>query len=88
MKMHPLFAAAAAAFAILAAGTAGAQVTKAASEASDAAEHKIEQKRADEKAQRSGPVGKAVNNVKSGYHKERSEHSAKKAKRSLRNATD
>ncbi len=50
---------------------AGAQVGKAASEATDAARHKIDEKRADSEARKSGPVGKAVNNVKSGYHENR-----------------
>ena len=66
--------------------TAGAQVGKAASEATDAAKHKVEQKRADSDARKSGPVGKAVNNVKSSYHKNRSSSAASKAKRSLKNA--
>jgi len=73
---------------IFAAGAAQAQVGKAAAEASDAAEHKIEEKRADDKAKKSGPVGKAVNNVKSDYHKSRSKNSADKAKQSLKNSTD
>ncbi|MDM0017137.1 hypothetical protein [Variovorax saccharolyticus] len=66
--------------------SAGAQIGKAASEATDAAKHKIDEKRADSEAQKSGPVGKAVNNVKSGYHKNRSKSSADKAKQSLKNA--
>ncbi|MDM0034902.1 hypothetical protein QTI33_22400 [Variovorax sp. J22P271] len=66
--------------------SAGAQVGKAASEATDAAKHKIDEKRADSEAEKSGPVGKAVNNVKSGYHKNRSKASADKAKQSLKNA--
>ncbi|MGO4395667.1 hypothetical protein AB4Z46_30350 [Variovorax sp. M-6] len=66
--------------------TAGAQVSKAASEATDAAKHKIDEKRADSEAEKSGPVGKTVNNVKSGYHKNRSKASADKAKQSLKNA--
>lgn len=78
----------AATLAVFTAGTASAQVGKAAAEASDAAEHKIEQKRADDKAEKSGPVGKAVNNVKSDYHKKRSKNSADKAKQSLKNSTD
>ncbi len=65
---------------------AGAQVGKAASEATDAAQHKIDQKQADSEAKKSGPVGKAVNNVKSGYHKNRSKASADKAKKALKNA--
>jgi hypothetical protein len=66
--------------------TAGAQVGKAASEATDAAKHKIDQKRADSDAKKSGPVGKAVNNVKSSYHKNRANSSADKAKKALKNA--
>ena len=71
---------------LLAAGTASAQVGKAASEATDAAKHKVDEKRADSQAKKSGPVGKTVNNVKSGYHKNRSKNSAEKAKQSLKNA--
>ena len=65
---------------------AAAQVSKAASEATDAAKHKIDEKRADDEAKKSGPVGKAVNNVKSDYHNNRSRNSAEKAKQSLKNA--
>jgi len=75
-------------FTLLAAGTASAQVGKAAAEASDAAEHKIEQKRAEDEAKKSGPVGKAVNNVKADYHKSRSKNSADNAKESLKKSTD
>lgn len=71
---------------LLAATNVSAQVGKAASEASDAAQHKIDEKRADSQAKKSGPVGKAVNNVKSGYHKNRAKTSANKAKQSLKNA--
>lgn len=67
---------------------AHAQVGKAASEAVDAADHKIEEKRADAKAKESGPVGKAVNNVKSKYHQQRSKQSAKNAKQSLKKAAE
>ncbi len=66
--------------------SAPAQIGKAASEATDAAKHKIDEKRADSAAKKSGPVGKAVNNVKSGYHKNRSQNSADKAKRALKDA--
>lgn len=66
--------------------SASAQVGKAASEATDAAKHKIDQKQAEGEAAKSGPVGKVVNNVKSGYHKKQSERSAKKAKQSLKDA--
>ena len=65
---------------------ANAQIGKAASEATDSAKHKIDEKRADSDANKSGPVGKAVNNVKSGYHKNRAKSSANKAKQSLKNA--
>ena len=61
-------------------------VSASATEATDAAKHKIDEKRADSEAEKSGPVGKAVNNVKSGYHKNRSKASADKAKQSLNNA--
>ena len=66
--------------------TAHAQIGKAASEATDAAKHKIDEKRADSDAKKSGPVGKVVNNVKSGYHKNRSKSSADKAKKALKDA--
>lgn len=65
---------------------ASAQVGKAASEATDSVKHKIDEKRADSNAKKSGPVGKVVNNVKSGYHKNRAKSSASKAKQSLKNA--
>ena len=65
---------------------ASAQVGKAASEATDAARHKIDEKRADDESKKSGPVGKAVTNVKSDYHTNRSKNSADKAKQSLKNA--
>ena len=65
---------------------AHAQVGKAASEATDAVKHKIDQKRADSDARKSGPVGKVVNGVKSGYHENRAKNSAEKAKQSLKNA--
>lgn len=72
--------------------TAHAQVGKAASEAAseaaDAADHKVKEKQADAKAKDSGPVGKAVNNVKSDYHKKRSKQSADNAKESLKKATE
>lgn len=74
------------AFTLLAAGSAGAQVGKAASDATDAAKHKIDEKRADSEAKKSGPVGKTVNNVKSGYHKNRSKNSAENAKKALKDA--
>jgi hypothetical protein len=68
---------------LLAAGSAVAQVGKAASEATDSARHRIDQKRAEQQAEKSGPVGKAVNKAKSGYHKNRSSNSAEKAKDAL-----
>ena len=65
---------------------AGAQVDKAASEATDSAKHKIDQKRAESDAKKSGPIGKTVNNVKSDYHKRQSKSSADKAKKALKDA--
>jgi hypothetical protein len=73
---------AAAAF-VVATGSATAQVGKAASEATDSARHKIDEKRADSKAKESGPVGKTVNNVKSEYHEAQSKRSADKAKKAV-----
>lgn len=70
-------------FTLLAGGAAHAQIGEAAANAADAAQHKIEEKRADNAAQKSGPVGKAVNNVKAGYHKQRAKSSAHKAKKAL-----
>ncbi|SEB26404.1 hypothetical protein [Variovorax sp. YR216] len=66
--------------------TASAQLDNAASEATAATKHKIDEKRADSKARKSGPVGKAINNVKSGYHKNKSRNSADKAKQALKDA--
>lgn len=60
-----------------------AQLDKAASNASDAVQHKADQKRAEAKAADSGPVGKAVNNTKAEYHKEMADHNAKEAKDAL-----
>lgn len=65
---------------------ANAQVSKAASEATEAAQHKIDQKRAESEAKDSGPVGKVVNNAKAGYHKKQAERSAKKAKQAVKDA--
>lgn len=76
----------AAALSLFAVGGAQAQVGKAASEAANSVEHKIDEKRADSEAKKSGPVGKAVNKVKSGYHKNRSEASKEKAKKAIKNA--
>jgi hypothetical protein len=70
---------------LLSAGAAVAQAGKAASEATDSVRHKIDEKRADSKAEKSGPVGKSVNKAKSGYHKNRSRDSADDAKDALRN---
>lgn len=84
--MQKTLIALAATAALLMAGTVSAQVGKAASEATDAVQHKIDEKRADSDAKKSGPVGKAVKKVKSGYHKNRSKNSAQKAKQSLKNA--
>jgi hypothetical protein len=81
--MHKIILALAASLTVL---TAGAQIGKAASEATDATKHKIDEKRADSDARKSGPFGKAVNNVKSGYHKNRSKNSADKAKQALKDA--
>lgn len=81
--MKKILFAVAASLAVL---TAHAQVGEAASKAADSAEHKIEQKRAESDAKKSGPVGKAVNGVKSEYHKNRSESSAKKAKKAVKDA--
>jgi len=81
--MHKILFALVTSLAVLA---ANAQLGKAASEATDATKHKIDEKRADSEAKKSGPVGKAVNNVKSGYHKNRSKSSADKAKQALRDA--
>ena len=81
--MHKILLAFAASLTVL---TAGAQVGKAASEATDATKHKIDEKRADSEAKKSGPVGKVVNNVKSDYHKNRSKNSADKAKQALKDA--
>lgn len=67
-------------------GTAQAQVGKAASEAADAVEHKIDEKRADNAAAKSGPVGKVVNKTKAGYHKAQAKRSATKAKQSAKKA--
>ena len=65
---------------------AHAQVGKAASEATDAAKHNIDQKRAQCEAKDSGPVGKVVNNAKAGYHKKQAERSGKKAKQAVKDA--
>lgn len=84
--MHKSLIAFAVAAALAASAPAFAQLGKAASNAADAAEHKIDQKRADSEAKKSGPVGKAVNSVKSGYHKNRAKSSAGKAKKAIKNA--
>lgn len=71
-------------FSLLAAGAAVAQAGKAASEATDSVRHKIDEKRADRKAEKSGPAGKVVNKAKSGYHKNRSGAAADDAKDALK----
>lgn len=85
MNRKPLIAIATA-LSLFALGSANAQVGKAASEAANSVEHKIDEKRADNEAKKSGPVGKAVNKVKSGYHENRAEDSKDNAKRALKNA--
>lgn len=72
--------------ALAGAGSAHAQAAKAASEAADAVEHKIDEKRAENAAAKSGPVGKVVNKTKAGYHKSQSKRSANKAKESAKKA--
>lgn len=67
----------------LAGAVQAADVGKAASEATDAARHKIDQKRAESQAKESGPVGKAVNNLKSEYHEHKSKAAAKDAKEAV-----
>lgn len=84
--MNKALIALATSLALFAAVPASAQIGKAASEATDSAKHKIDEKRADSDAKKSGPIGKAVNNVKSGYHKNRSKASADKAKKALKDA--
>lgn len=69
-------------------GGAYAQLAKAASETASAAEHKIDEKRAETDAKKSGPVGKVVNKTKAGYHKAQAKRSTDKAKQSLKNAVD
>lgn len=67
----------------MAAFGASAQVDKAASNAADAAQHKVDQKRAEAKAAESGPIGKAVNNTKAEYHEKMAEKDTKDAKKAL-----
>jgi len=86
MKTTTLVFAAAFSLLTLGSGLAHAQVGKAVSEAANAVEHKVDEKRADNEAKKSGPVGKAVNKVKSGYHKNRADSSAAKAKKAVKNA--
>lgn len=74
--------------AAFATSAAYAQIDKAASETANAAEHKIDEKRAESEAKKSGPVGKVVNKTKAKYHKEKSKRSASKAKQSLKNAVN
>ncbi|QIL80568.1 hypothetical protein G7047_12140 [Diaphorobacter sp. HDW4A] len=72
------------AFGIFATTSAFAQLGAAASNAADAAEHKVEQKQAESEAKKSGPVGKAVNNTKAEYHKAQSKRHTKKAKAAVK----
>ncbi len=81
--MHKFLLALTASLALL---SAHAQVGKAASDATDAVKHKIDEKRADSDAKKSGPVGKVVNGVKSKYHQNRASSSANKAKQDLKKA--
>ncbi|MPM54744.1 hypothetical protein SDC9_101524 [bioreactor metagenome] len=71
---------------IFAATSAFAQLDKAAADANEAAQHKVEEKKAENQAAKSGPVGKAVNKTKAKYHKAQSQHHAKKAKTEVKNA--
>ena len=82
--MKKVLIALATSFSMLATGAAVAQAGKAASEATDSIRHKIDEKRADRKAEKSGPVGKVVNKTKSGYHKNRSSDAADDAKNALK----
>ena len=68
----------------LAAFGATAQVDQAAKDASQAAQHRAEQQRAESKATESGTVGKAVNNTKAEYHKKMAEHNEKEAVKEAR----
>lgn len=74
----------AAAIGVLATTSAFAQLDKAATDAADSAEHKVEQKKAENEAAKSGPVGKAVNGTKAEYHKAQSKRNAKSAKKALK----
>ena len=67
----------------LAAFGANAQVDQAAKDASQAAQHSVDQQRAENKAADSGAVGKAVNNTKAEYHKNMAEHNANEVKEEL-----
>ena len=62
---------------------ANAQVDQAAKDASQAAQHRVDQQRAENKAADSGAVGKAVNNTKAEYHKGMAEHNANEVKEEL-----
>ena len=64
----------------LAAFGANAQVDQAAKDARQAAQHRVDQQRAENKAAESGAVGKAVNNTKAEYHKNMAEHNANEVK--------
>ena len=67
----------------LAAFGANAQVDQAAKDARQAAQHRVDQQRAENKAAESGAVGKAVNNTKAEYHKNMAEHNANEVKEEL-----
>lgn len=81
-------AVAAAILASFAALSANAQVGAAANDATDAAQHKVDQKQAESKAKKEGPVGRAVDNVKADYHKHEAKASANKAKKELNNTAN
>ncbi len=66
--------------ALLLALPAQAQLGKAASEATESAKQKIDQKRAESAAKEGGPVDKAVNNVKAKVHEHKSKAAAENAK--------
>ena len=67
----------------LAAFGANAQVDQAAKDASQAAQNRVDQQRAENKAAESGAVGKAVNNTKAEYHKGMAEKNKNDAKENL-----
>ncbi len=70
---------------LLAATSAFAQLDKAASNAGEAVDQKIEQKKAENDAAKStNPVSKAVNNTKAEYHKAQSKRHSTKAKKAAK----